>query len=312
MRYPTKLEYPTNQVFPPLETAKPFDEVDDPVADFRRRGYVFLPGLLDRDEVLDVRHQLMKIAGDAGWLDPTAPFDKGVSGPRVIGEHSAPEEYFDAYRKVQANESFHALGHDQTLVDTITAIAGQPAIPLPLKMARYTFPTSMEGASATPQHQDYFYVQGSPDLMIAWVSLGDLVGKGSGRLAVLSGSPRLGLWGADWREDLDPSVDVGWRTGDFKAGDVLIFHCLTVHMSEPNDRDTIRLSVDYRFQPVDDPFVPTSLRPHYDIASWDELYEGWSGRAPQHYWEDLNLSVIERIDDLGAHRGTVKPRLITG
>jgi hypothetical protein len=70
----------------------------------------------------------------------------------------------------------------------------------------------------------------------------------------------------------------GWVTADYRAGDVLLFHSLTVHAGKQNHADALRLSADFRYQSVHEPVVPASLGPHYHprIPGWDELTDGWS------------------------------------
>ena len=50
---------------------------------------------------------------------------------------------------------------------------------------------------------------------------------------------------------IDPSVS--WVSGDYSAGDVVIFGMHMLHMSTANCTDALRLSVDVRFQPLADP-----------------------------------------------------------
>ena len=45
----------------------------------RRDGYLFLPGLLPRDDIAIVQRQIGAIARDAGWLAPTAPVDDAIA-----------------------------------------------------------------------------------------------------------------------------------------------------------------------------------------------------------------------------------------
>ena len=41
---------------------------------------------------------------------------------------------------------------------------------------------------------------------------------------------------------------------DYQTGDVVLFHCLTLHKALPNTHlDVLRLSFDVRFQPASDP-----------------------------------------------------------
>ena len=45
----------------------------------RRDGYLFLPGLLPRDDVAAVQRQVGEIARDAGWLRRDQPVEAAVA-----------------------------------------------------------------------------------------------------------------------------------------------------------------------------------------------------------------------------------------
>jgi ectoine hydroxylase-related dioxygenase (phytanoyl-CoA dioxygenase family) len=45
----------------------------------------------------------------------------------------------------------------------------------------------------------------------------------------------------------------GWLSADYRAGDVLVFHCLTTHAALPNREPRMRFSAEYRWQLADQP-----------------------------------------------------------
>lgn len=280
---------------PDVSATAPFEVTDDPREALLRNGYAFMPGLLDPDAVLALRAELMGFAGEAGWLAPGSDPVEALPGGRVINEATAPEEYAAVYRRVQGSRRFHALGNDPALLGVAERILGEPIFPLPSKIARFRFPTNED--SKTPPHQDYGYIHGSADTLIAWLPLGDCP-AGTGRLIALAGSHLLGLQHAydAWRADTERQLE--WHGGDYKAGDVLFFHCLTIHAAERNHSTRVRVSTDFRFQPVADPVNPQQLEPHYEPAPWEELYEGWPAGSGQWYWRDLPLRTRVRADEL--------------
>jgi len=80
--------------------------------------------------------------------------------------------------------------------------------------------------------------------------------------------------------------DEAWVGGPMKAGDVLVFHSLTVHQGRDNQTDRIRLSADFRYQPADDQVARASLAPHLDLLKWEEIYRDWPADDPlKYYWE---------------------------
>lgn len=266
-------------------------------------GYAYLPGLLDRNAVLDVRTQLLEHAAAAGWLaDDTDPVE-GIPGP-VPHNADDMEDVRPVYRQMQATEAFHVLGHDDALTEVVGAVLDEEFVCLPSKVHRLKFPE--DDATPTPPHPDWYFLQGSPDCLTAWVPLGDCPVE-LGGVAVLAGSHRLGLFWSDWTET---SADIAWHGGDFQAGDVLLFHSLTVHGALPHASPKLRLSADYRYQPLRDP-VPTAwMVPHYDVGGWDRMYRGWSRGDLQRYWEHLPITVTpDREENVERLAGRCRSRL---
>jgi hypothetical protein len=91
---------------------------------------------------------------------------------------------------------------------------------------------------------------------------------------------------------VDP-LEGHWRGGDFNAGDVLLFHGMTVHRGTPNLSNSIRLSMDARYQRARDPIVEEALMPVGDIWTWDQIYGDWKSDELKYYWRALNPRIIE-------------------
>ena len=111
--------------------------------------------------------------------------------------------------------------------------------------------------------------------------------------------------GAGGIEIQDP-LEGRWTGGPMRAGDVLVFHSLTVHKGIPNRSDRLRMSIDCRFQRVRDPFNPDNANPDGQPLSWAEVYAGWRSDALQYYWTRLGLTEVpfdrtwfDRRDALG-------------
>lgn len=85
-----------------------------------------------------------------------------------------------------------------------------------------------------------------------------------------------------------------WRNQDMKEGDVILFHSLTVHAARPNiTADSLRVSVDYRYQGVPQPVVADSLEPHYGRMTWKEIFKDWTSNLPW-YWCRQPLNIVAR------------------
>ncbi len=95
---------------------------------------------------------------------------------------------------------------------------------------------------------------------------------------------------------------LSWVGGDFHCGDVLTFHCLTIHQGQDNEsRDHLRMSLDYRYQPISHPVHPDSLEPHQQVTdttgnfSWENIYSDWAPEDPlKYYWQRLGPKIIPR------------------
>ncbi len=99
------------------------------------------------------------------------------------------------------------------------------------------------------------------------------------------------------------------------AGDVLLFHSMTVHKGIPNRSDKLRMSIDVRYQPVSEPFNPMNAdRPYGLPKSWDAMYAMWPDTPEaarlRYYWERYSLTYKEfdtqwfdRRDELGFELG---------
>ena len=100
-----------------------------------------------------------------------------------------------------------------------------------------------------------------------------------GGLAIARGSHRHGVRdftvssGAGGMEVIDP-LEGSWVAGPMAAGDVLIFHSLTVHKGLPNASDRLRMSLDNRYQRASEPICERCLVPYAGCGSWDEIYAG--------------------------------------
>lgn len=274
-----------------MDSWHPFAAADarvlDPVAlrtQLAEDGYLFLPGLLDREAVLRVRRDLAETLASLGWLaEASDPMDAHPS-PKAVRE-AFNADYFVAYQAIQSLQSFHELAHHPRLVAAAEAVIGEEILVHPRKIARVNPPG--EPTKITPPHQDYRLIQGTADVLTIWLPLGDCPHE-LGGLATLTGSHREGLRPVELLADvaggvkavgveLDPA-DPRWVSSVMTAGDVLLFHSLTVHAAKPNLTDRLRLSADFRYQSVRQPVVADTLEPHYrnPLPGYAELTRGWT------------------------------------
>jgi hypothetical protein len=233
-----------------------------------QHSYLFFRGLMDADVIRQVRHDVLALCRDVGWLDPNSPLDEGVwSGTVAYVEGEPP--YMQVYRQVLKLPSFQQLPHHPVFLDIAEKILGGPVLVHPRQIGRITFPAT-DKVTAPPPHQDWHFIRGTTQTYTMWLPLGDCPHE-LGGLAVLAGSHRMayqphvpmqGTGGAGVA--LEEQGE--WHTTDYKIGDFVIFHSYTVHQALPNRSGRfLRLSTDNRYQWESDEIDPSSLQPHYNL-----------------------------------------------
>lgn len=259
-------------------------------------SYLLFRGLVDTDELAALRAEILDIMVRTGWIFGGQYLDQAISLISPLSE--VDEDFHVVYQQVQRLERFHGLAHDPALVAMMRDVLGDTAFPHPLKIGRMSFPSNYE--VSTPPHQDYPNNQGTPSLTATWIPVGD-VPADLGGLAILRGSHNYGVLPLDYHPGpgnrqavLPPELleKTRWVTTDYRAGDVLVFPSTTVHASLNNASDSIRISIDFRYQCEGEPLTPIVLEPHFQKLTWDEIYEGWSSTEHQHYWRDLDYEVV--------------------
>jgi ectoine hydroxylase-related dioxygenase (phytanoyl-CoA dioxygenase family) len=301
------------------DTIHPFTVSNDLMNDapalrerMKAEGYLFFRQLIDREAIRAARQEILSLCAEAGWLKAGTDIADGIAAGGVAWTEPQPE-YMAVYNRVQRGEHFHALAHDANLIALLDSLFGEPTLPHPRNIARIIFPQNTE--FTTPSHQDYIHIQGTEETYTAWIPLGDCpVSLGS--LVVLTGSNHdgilpvhraLGAGGVGIDTD---SLSHTWAGSDFKLGDCLLFHSLTVHKALPNlSPDRIRLSVDFRYQPLSHPVTADSLLPHYAQVRWEEIYADWQSSRYQYYWQKLPIREAEKDPRVHAIRSAAGERV---
>jgi ectoine hydroxylase-related dioxygenase (phytanoyl-CoA dioxygenase family) len=255
-------------------------------------GYLFLPGLLNSSAVATTRADILDICREAGWLA-----GGNVSAAVVPSAACEPPDprYYEVYRRVVSLESYNSLPHDPALFAVARALLDEVEVLLrPARLARLVFP--QPGLGATPPHQDFPHEQGTYDAYTAWLPLGR-VDRPLGGLAVWPGSHRNGVvehgfvYGTGGLGIHTGQMAPRWLSADFQAGDVVLFHSLTVHGALPNrTADGLRISADVRFQRACDPVAPHMLQPSGGQLTWEDVYAAWKSDDLKYYWRRWELT----------------------
>jgi ectoine hydroxylase-related dioxygenase (phytanoyl-CoA dioxygenase family) len=263
-----------------MRPTQPFVVSNDALADPSRlrkvmgeHGYLFLKNVAPHDAVLRLRRDILKLCREAGWLAPSGDDLEarwsGV-GPFTEGEQA----YMDVYKQILHLDSFKAVPEDPAMVAIMSKVVNGPVLVHRRKIGRITFPNN--AAQTTGAHQDFFYIRGTSETYTMWMPLGDCPIK-LGGLAVLDRSHKEGFIdhatvpgkkyaGFGLPDERLPKIENEWHASDFALGDVLIFHSHTVHEALPNlTSDTLRLSIDNRYQLDGSAIEPSSMGTHYNL-----------------------------------------------
>ncbi len=235
-------------------------------------GYLYLPGYLDRDEVLEARKVMTIRLAEKGFLDTRFSTDEAVAVPTNQSPWQIGLEV--------NNSALDKVLYSGRLMEFFSGFLHGP-----VRHFTYTWMRSVPPGKGTPAHCDIVYMgRGTKNLYTVWVPFGD-VSLEMGGLMVLENShrnkPLREVYGkkdvdsycsnqedaADyaagkkwWNGSLSanpPSLRKGmggrWLTTDFKPGDVVLFGMFMVHCSLDNQSKVFRLSTDSRYQLASEP-----------------------------------------------------------
>lgn len=278
--------------------------------DLGTRGYVLIRGLLPPADVANVLDDITQILSAAGWLEPGHdPLQRFANNLAACGD---PDPSFKrTYREVFSLESFHALPHNPALKRVMEMIVGDKILIHPKPIGRLIFP-NCERLTVHP-HQDYRFMNGDPECYTVWIPLHDCPTQ-VGPLRILEGSHRFGFQKHEDENLHVPEIPVEaakgdeWVGGQINAGDVLIFHSLTVHSASPNRSDRLRISLDCRFQDSRRPLNPANLAFGGESGkSWESIYSQWRSNELKYYWKRLSLNFLPSKSEIEQLARTAEP-----
>jgi phytanoyl-CoA dioxygenase PhyH len=278
-----KLEIDTSpDRFGELESAA--DLLGDPVAlreRMRTEGYLYLPGYLDRDEVLAARREVAARLAAAGHTAPGTPPEELIAR-EGIDIAFLPELALD-------NSPLYRLLYSGRMIEFFTRFLGGE-----VRHYDFTWLRTVAPGRGTAPHMDIVFMgRGTTNLYTAWTPLGDIpiemgglmilehshqherLNNGYGRKDVdaycvnhvgeeytkMGGGGNIapGGWLSKNPVKLRNNLGGRWLTTNFRAGDILVFTMFTVHTSLDNRSDRIRISSDTRYQlasePVDERWI---------------------------------------------------------
>lgn len=246
-------------------------------------GYLYIRGYFEREDVMDVRRELVTRMLKLQMLEPgTDPMDAIIRAKKV--ENAPSPGNNDFARDNPVLERFLYSGRN---MEFYRRFFGEEVLHFD-----FTWMRMMARGNGTQPHCDVVYMgRGTREkLMTAWIPMGDAPMEVGG-LMILEGShlqherlrnyldrdadgycsntPDAAAVEAGFREgkDLRPAkfkqsylsknpvtlrekLGGRWLTTDFQAGDLLTFTMHTVHASTDNQSNRWRISTDSRYQPA--------------------------------------------------------------
>lgn len=250
-------------------------------AHMRDEGYLYLPGLLDREEVLAARRVMLERLAGEGVMDDRFPIEEAMAKPDLKMAFRADLSH--------NNAPMMKVLYDGPMMRFFDFFLGAPA-----RHFDYTWVRAVAPGFGTPPHMDIVYMgRGTKQLYTAWTPFGDIplelgglmmlershrherlingygskdvdtycenrVGAGYTKMGG-GGNITNGGWLSKDPITLRKRLGGRWLTTDYRAGDVLIFTVFNVHASLDNNTHHIRLSSDTRYQlasePVDERWI---------------------------------------------------------
>jgi len=255
-------------------------------------GYLLIRNLVPFEDIVGLLNQITQIACSANWLLPGHdPIDRIANAEEVCGV--SDPSFKHAYEQIFKLESFHALAHHPVLRHVMHMLAGPELLIHPKPIGRVIFPNCEQ--LVIHAHQDHQAIAGDTETFTAWMPLHDCPVE-LGPLQILEDSHQFGLQPCDLATGIiskETARGGDWVGGQINAGDVLIFHSLTVHAALPNISNQLRISMDCRFQNYKRAINPAELvfPGSSRSRSWESTYAGWQSDQLQYFWKKLPLQL---------------------
>ena len=267
-------------------SADSLEDCDELHSRFENDGYLYLPGLLDRDTLHAARRTMLEALADLDFVDLDYPIDDGVA-KRELAVSAR-----DMVELSKNNEPLRQALFAGPMITFYERFLGGPIRPLDFTWCRVK--TSGEETATNPHYDVVFMGRGTKSLYTSWTPLGDIPCQ-MGGLMILENSHRqeeikdtYGQMDVDeyctnepdaseteaghkrWQGSgfgtfspdavaLRSELNSRWLTTDYRLGDLLVFSMYTMHASMDNHTNRLRLSTDTRYQlasePVDERWI---------------------------------------------------------
>ncbi len=246
------------------------------LAQYQVQGYLWLKGILNRENVLDFRRRFFEAFIDTGLLvEGSSPVEGLYSG-------GGKGRVSKVLAEIVQWASYEAFCLSPEIWQFYEKLLGGPVYLHKRKLIRTTTPDD----SCTGAHYDLTYLRAGTDrVCTSWIPIGDIPVE-MGGLVYLEGSDSLGRqleaefsvknaqlspeerisaynknmsetgWLTKDLPSLANRLNSRWLMADYEAGDMVVHSPYMIHASTSNTRMTMRLSTDIRYQLVHDQIDP--------------------------------------------------------
>jgi phytanoyl-CoA hydroxylase len=244
--------------------SSPYGFASKEVEQFQRDGFVIARGLgdsgtIDRMRQVTREHlerEVSPVEFEAEVEYPGAPGSLDEPGGRTIRR----------LKQAHARDIvFTEWVCSNAMVHRLSQLLG-PEIAMPLAHHNCIMTKQPKHSSDTSWHQDIrYWSYERPELVSVWLALGSEYADNGG-LKVIPGSHRFQYDRAQFDDQLffreDAPANQDWLASatsvDLEPGDVLFFHCRTLHSASRNRSTSMKSSVVFTFRPADNKPRPGS------------------------------------------------------
>ena len=258
---------------------------------FSKDGYLFIKGLLKKNEVISFREWVFTNLKDTNLLKENIDPKHGIANDKNLSANS--DDNFSQSGRAQnilvkkkissivKSTKYESFCSQPLLANFVDEFINGISYLHKRKILRHTLPQS---DNSTPAHYDLIYLRaGTDNIITAWIPIGDIDIE-EGGLMYLEGSHTQGIkiekefsiknanlskeeqinafnknmteggWISKDFPNLADKFNTRWLVTNFEAGDILFHSPYLIHASTNNksSKKRIRLSTDIRFQNVND------------------------------------------------------------
>jgi phytanoyl-CoA hydroxylase len=243
---------------------------------FKRDGYLVIPNFLTPAELADVKADIDRVCRENAHLTKdTGGFNLEKEGGYAFDQTKAALRP-GMLRKIQGAVKYvpgvKRVFTSKKMLDCMEDIMGPS---LYYHSSKVMFKPA-NGGSPKPWHQDAAYWKNyEPNQVTVWIAIDDATEE-NGCVWGLPGSHKLGLVPHVKEELQVPESEIDMKKAapvPVKAGGLLIFHSLVLHMSKANTSDKPRCAIICDYDPSPYPAIDAKDCPEIDASGVWKLRE---------------------------------------